>query len=173
MDSGAVERTVARMAREIVERSGGDGSVALMGIHRRGIQIAELLGREIETATGSRPPQGSIDITLYRDDLMAVAALPEVGETELPEGGIDGRTIILVDDVLFTGRTIRAALNELMDWGRPGRVLLAVLIDRGGRELPIQPDVVGRRIELLPDQRVDVRVPAIDGRLGVDLGGRG
>jgi pyrimidine operon attenuation protein / uracil phosphoribosyltransferase len=92
-----------------------------------------------------------------------------VGETELPPEGIDDRTVVVVDDVLYTGRTVRAALNELMDWGRPGRVLLCVLVDRGGRELPIQPDVVGRRVEILPGQTVEVLVPEIDGRLGVEV----
>lgn len=170
MDDTAVRRAVARMAREIVERNGGTDKLAVMGIHRRGIQIAELLRSEIEAAEGVDVPAGSIDISLYRDDLEAIGPRPIIGGSELPASGIDGRTIVLVDDVQFTGRTARAAINELMDWGRPGRILLCVLVDRGGRELPIQPDVVGRQVEVLePDQTVEVLVPELDGRLGVDI----
>jgi pyrimidine operon attenuation protein/uracil phosphoribosyltransferase len=170
MDDTAVRRAVARMAREIVEKSGGTQRLAVMGIHRRGIQIAELLRAEIESAEGARVPAGSIDISLYRDDLEEVGPRPIVGASQVPNSGIDGKTIVLVDDVQHTGRTARAAINELMDWGRPGRILLCVLVDRGGRELPIQPDIVGRHVEVLEDhQSVEVLVPELDGRLGVDL----
>ena len=170
MDDTAVRRAVARMAREIVERNGGTDKLAVMGIHRRGVQIAELLRAEIESAEGVDVPAGSIDISLYRDDLEAIGPRPIIGGTELPPAGIDDRTIVLVDDVQFTGRTARAAINELMDWGRPGRILLCVLVDRGGRELPIQPDVVGRQVEVLEaNQTVEVLVPELDGRLGVDI----
>lgn len=170
MDDIAVRRAVARMAREIVERNGGTEGLAVMGIHRRGVQIADLLRAEIESAEGVAIPSGSIDISLYRDDLEMIGPRPIIGGSELPASGIDGRTIILVDDVQFTGRTARAALNELMDWGRPDRILLCVLVDRGGRELPIQPDVVGRHVEVLTDQQtVEVLVPELDGRLGVDI----
>ena len=169
MDSTAVDRTLARMARELVERSQGTDGLVIMGIHRRGTQLASRLRAGILEAEGVEVPSGSVDITLYRDDLMAVGPRPVVGETVLPPDGIDDRTVVIVDDVLYTGRTIRAALNELMDWGRPGRVLLCVLVDRGGRELPIQPDVVGRRVEILPGQTVEVMVPELDGRLGVDI----
>lgn len=169
MDSAAVDRTLARMAREVVERAEGTDRLVLMGIHRRGTDLAARIRSEIRDAGGGEVPRGSLDITLYRDDLMAVGPRPVVGETELPPDGIDDRTVVVVDDVLFTGRTVRAALNELMDWGRPARVLLCVLVDRGGRELPIQPDVVGRRVEILQGQTVEVLVPGIDGRLGVDV----
>lgn len=170
MDEPAVLRAVARMAREIVEKVGGTDKMAVMGIHRRGVQIAELLRHEIESAEGVSIPAGSIDISLYRDDLEAIGPRPIIGGTELPPSGIDDRTIVLVDDVQYTGRTARAALNELMDWGRPGRILLCVLVDRGGRELPIQPDIVGRHVDVLePHQSVEVLVPDLDGRLGVDL----
>lgn len=169
MDPAAVERTLARMAREVVERAEGTQGLVLMGIHRRGTQLASRIRAGIQEAEGVEVPRGSLDITMYRDDLMAVGPRPVVGETELPPQGIDDRTVVVVDDVLYTGRTVRAALNELMDWGRPGRVLLCVLVDRGGRELPIQPDVVGRRVEILPGQTVEVLVPEIDGRLGVDV----
>lgn len=170
MDETAVRRAVARMAREILEKGGGTEGLAVMGIHRRGVQIAELLRMEIQAAEGTDVPAGSIDISLYRDDLEAIGPRPIVGASELPPSGIDGRTIVLVDDVQHTGRTARAAINELMDWGRPDRILLCVLVDRGGRELPIQPDVVGRHLDVLEDhQSVEVLVPELDGRLAVDL----
>jgi pyrimidine operon attenuation protein / uracil phosphoribosyltransferase len=169
MDPPAVERALSRMARELIERAGGTSDLVIMGIHRRGAQLATRLRSEIHEATGVEVAAGSLDITLYRDDLMAIGPRPVVGETVLPPSGIDERTVVIVDDVLYTGRTTRAALNELMDWGRPARVLLCVLVDRGGRELPIQPDVTGRRIEVLPGQTVDVLVPELDGRLGVEI----
>ena len=169
MDEQAVRRAVARMARELVEQNAGPGNLALLGIRRRGVQIADLLRSEIERAEGVTVPNGSLDITLYRDDLMAIGPRPVVGATVLPEGGVDERAVVIVDDVLFTGRTVRAALNELMDWGRPARVSLCVLVDRGGREFPIQPNVVGRVITVLPEQSVEVCVPDHDGRWGVDI----
>ncbi len=169
MREDAVERAVARMAREILERNEGTDRLALMGIHRRGVQIARLLKAEIERASGVRVPCGSIDITLYRDDLMVIGPRPVIGESKLPPGGIDDRAVVVVDDVIFTGRTARAAMNELMDWGRPSRIHYCVLVDRAGRELPIQPDVVGRALTALPHQRVDVLVPDVDGALGVDV----
>jgi pyrimidine operon attenuation protein / uracil phosphoribosyltransferase len=169
MDEADVRRAIARMAREIVERSGGTDRLMLMGIHRRGTDIAGLLAAEIASAEGEAPPQGSIDISLYRDDLEQIGPRPVVGGSELPLEGIDGRTVVIVDDVAYTGRTVRAALNELTDWGRPERILLCVLVDRGGRELPIQPDIVGRTVQALPHQRVEVLVPELDGQLGVEL----
>ena len=169
MDEAAVRRALARMAREIVEKNDGTGNMVLMGIHRRGDEIAGLLQEEIESAEGVKVPVGTLDITLYRDDLAAIGPRPVVGESELPADGIDDRAVVIVDDVLYTGRTARAALNELMDWGRPSRIWLCVLADRGGREIPVQPDVVGRRVEVGRGQRVEVLVPGLDGRLGVDV----
>lgn len=169
MDEADVRRAVARMAREIVERNGGTDDLVLMGIHRRGTQIADLLREEIERSEGVRIASGSIDITLYRDDLGVVGPRPVIGGSELPPHGIDGQNIVLVDDVAFTGRTVRAALNELGDWGRPRRILLCVLVDREGREIPIQPDITGSWVQVRENQRVDVLVPELDGRLGVDL----
>jgi len=169
MDEPAVQRALARMAREIVERNAGVERLVLVGIQRRGIQLAERIAAEIERAEGRRPPTGSLDITLYRDDLMAIGPRPVVGETRLPPGGIDGRTVVIVDDVCYTGRTARAAMDELADFGRPARILLCVLVDRGGRELPVHPDIVGRSMEAAPDERVDVLVPELDGRLAVEL----
>lgn len=164
-----VRRAIARMAREIVERNGGTDGLVLMGIHRRGTNIAAWIQAEIEAAEGVGIPSGSVDITLYRDDLAEIGPRPVVGGSELPPDGIDDRTVVIVDDVAYTGRTGRAALNELNDWGRPRRVLLCVLVDRGGRELPIQPDIVGRAFQVLPHQRVEVLVPEIDGQMGVEL----
>ncbi|RMH20915.1 MAG: bifunctional pyr operon transcriptional regulator/uracil phosphoribosyltransferase PyrR [Gemmatimonadetes bacterium] len=169
MDEAAVRRALARMSREIVELNEGTASLVLMGVRRRGVELAEFVRDEIERAEGVRVPQGTIDITLYRDDLLTVGPRPVVGETELPPEGVDERAVVLVDDVLFTGRTVRAALNELMDYGRPSRIYLCVLVDRGGRELPIAPDVVGREITVQADETVEVRVPRLDGSLGVDL----
>ena len=169
MSESDVQRAVARMAREIVERNGGTEGLVLLGIHRRGVQIAAMLRAEIEQAEGVQIPSGSIDISLYRDDLEVIGPRPIVAGSDLPTSGIDDQCVVLVDDVAYTGRTSRAALNEVSDWGRPSRVLLCVLVDRGGRELPIQPDINGRNVQVRAGQRVEVLVPEYDGRLGVDI----
>jgi pyrimidine operon attenuation protein/uracil phosphoribosyltransferase len=169
MDEAEVRREIARLAREIVERSGGTEDLVLMGVHRRGTQIAALIREEIEKSTGRPVSSGSIDITLYRDDLGTIGPRPVVGESELPVEGIDGKNVVLVDDVAYTGRTMRAAINELSDWGRPKRIQFCVLVDRGGRELPIQPDFTGKQVAVGEGQRVEVYVPDLDGKLGVDL----
>jgi pyrimidine operon attenuation protein / uracil phosphoribosyltransferase len=169
MDERAVHRAVARMAREIVERNAGVADMVLLGVQRRGVQLSQLIADEIEKAEGERPRSGTLDITLYRDDLTAIGPRPVLGETRLPPGGIDGRRVVIVDDVCYTGRTTRAALDELADFGRPARIYLCVLVDRGGRELPIQPDIVGRSVAASADQRVEVLVPDLDGRLAVEL----
>ena len=160
-DASQMRRTIRRMAGELVERERGLGALLLVGIRTRGVPLAEELAAEIEGMEGGEVPQGTLDITLYRDDLSTIAPQPVVRETTLP-GDIDGKIVVLCDDVLFTGRTIRAALDALMDFGRPRAVRLAVLVDRGGRELPIQGDVVGERIEAAPDQVVDVRFESTD-----------
>ena len=169
MGEADLRSEVARMAREIVEQIEGTDELVLMGVHRRGTHIAAMLQDEIEAAAGVKVPTGSIDITLYRDDLGVIGPRPVVGETALPSGGIDDQDVVLVDDVVYTGRTVRAALNELSDWGRPRRILLCVLVDRGGRELPLQPDMTGKKIDVLENQHVEVLVPDLDGRLAVDL----
>jgi pyrimidine operon attenuation protein/uracil phosphoribosyltransferase len=169
LDERAVERVLARMAREILEHVPDTARLVLIGIHRRGVQLAERLAGEIERAEGVQVATGSLDITLYRDDLMAIGPRPVVGETRLPPGGIDGRTVVIVDDVLFTGRTVRAALDELADFGRPQRILLSVLIDRDGRELPIHADIVGKSYSVAGGDRIEVLVPELDGRCGVEL----
>jgi pyrimidine operon attenuation protein/uracil phosphoribosyltransferase len=168
MDERAVERALARMAREVVEHNNGVAGLCVMGVQRRGVQLADLIASEIERAEGQRPPVGTLDITLYRDDLTAIGPRPVLGETRLPPGGIDGRHLVIVDDVLYTGRTARAALDELADFGRPARIWLCVLVDRGGRELPIQPDIVGRAIDVAPSEVIEVLVPDLDGRLAVE-----
>jgi pyrimidine operon attenuation protein/uracil phosphoribosyltransferase len=169
MDPPEVERVLARMAQEIVAHTGGSAGVVLVGIERRGVQLAQRIADAIAAAGGETPLTGSLDITLYRDDLMTVGPRPVVGQTRLPTGGIDGRHLVIVDDVLYTGRTVRAALDELADFGRPARILLAVLVDRGGRELPIQADVTGHRVDVPEGGIVEVLVPELDDRLGVDL----
>jgi pyrimidine operon attenuation protein/uracil phosphoribosyltransferase len=169
MDEASVQRALARIAREILERNGGPDGLVLVGIRRRGDLLARLLRDEIRAADGHEIPLGALDITLYRDDLATVGPRPLVGETQLPPGGIDGVTVVLVDDVLYTGRTVRAALNELADYGRPARIVLCVLVDRGGREIPVQADIVGRHVETIGNQRVEVRVPPLDPVLAVEL----
>ena len=169
LDDQSVRRMLARMAREVVEQVGRVEHLALIGIHRRGVDLAQWLAKEIERDEGMTVATGSLDITLYRDDLMAIGPRPVVGETRLPQQGIEGMTVVIVDDVLFTGRTVRAALDELTDFGRPKRILLCVLVDRGGRELPIHADIVGRIYTVDDKDRVEVLVPEVDGQLGVLL----
>ncbi|CAN5294551.1 bifunctional pyr operon transcriptional regulator/uracil phosphoribosyltransferase PyrR [soil metagenome] len=166
LDAAAVRDILAHMAAELVASWKGSGELVLLGIHRRGVQLAEILTERIRLQGVVDVAVGSLDITLYRDDLMTVGPRPVVGPTRLPDGGIDGRQVVIVDDVLYTGRTVRAALDELADFGRPRRILLCVLVDRGGRELPIQPDVVGLTVEE-GEGRVEVLVPDIDGELAV------
>jgi pyrimidine operon attenuation protein/uracil phosphoribosyltransferase len=163
LDARAFDRTLRRMADEIVELNNGIEGLVIVGIQRRGVQLAAQIVSTIAEREGVEVPQGALDITLYRDDLQTVGPRPLVGQTRIPVD-IDGTNIVIVDDVLYTGRTIRAALDELADFGRPRRIALAVLIDRGGRELPIQPDIVGKKITLESSQRVDVLVEELDGR---------
>lgn len=168
LDDKQVGRVVRRMATEIVELNRGAERVVLVGIRTRGVPLAELLAAELERLEGHEVPIGTLDITLYRDDLSTIAPQPVVRETSFP-GPIDGRILVLCDDVLFTGRTIRAALDALIDFGRPRAVQLAVLIDRGHRELPIQPDVVGRSVATGANDVIEVHFAAIDGDDGVEL----
>jgi pyrimidine operon attenuation protein/uracil phosphoribosyltransferase len=156
------------MSREIVEYADGTERLVLVGIRRRGVELASRLGQLIAHREGVTVPQGALDITLYRDDLETVGPRPIVGETHLP-GNLEGKCIVIVDDVLYTGRTVRAAMDQLADFGRPARVGLCVLVDRGGRELPIQADIVGERVEVRPRDRVDVLVNERDGRDAVEL----
>ena len=150
------------MAVEILELAADTDTLVLVGIQRRGVELADRLARAIERDEGVTVPRGALDITLYRDDLETVGARPVVGETRLP-GDLTGRHVVIVDDVLYTGRTVRAALDELADFGRPRRISLCVLVDRGGRELPIQADIVGKTVKTAHGDRVDVRVSELDG----------
>ena len=167
MDDRALARTLARMATEIIERAHGTDGLVLVGIQRRGVELAARIRALIAQSETVQVPLGKLDITLYRDDLQTVGPRPVVGETSLPD--LDGRTVAIVDDVLYTGRTVRAALDECSDFGRPRRILLCVLIDRGGRELPIQADIVGTSVSTGPGDRVDVLVSELDTRDGVEL----
>ena len=156
-------RTLRRMASEIVEHHPGLSGVVLVGVRSRGVPLAVRLARLAGDLAGGRtPPVGALDITLYRDDLTALGPHPILRGTDIP-GSIDDRTVILVDDVLYTGRTVRAALDELIDFGRPARIELAVLVDRGRRELPIQPDYVGKQVTTRLDENVQVSVEEQDG----------
>jgi pyrimidine operon attenuation protein/uracil phosphoribosyltransferase len=163
MDAAAVDRALTRMAHEILEGNGGSDRLALVGIRSRGVPLARRLAARIEAIEGVRVPFGIIDITLYRDDLDTSPDRPEVHGTEIPFD-VHDMTIVIVDDVLFTGRTVRAALDALVDFGRPRRVRLAVLVDRGHRELPIRPDHVGKNLPTSLDQSVRVRLSESDGR---------
>ena len=163
LDARAMDRMLRRMADEIVELNEGTDNLIIVGIQLRGVQLAARIVSSIRDRESADVPSGALDITLYRDDLQTVGPRPVGGPTNLP-WSIEGKHVVIVDDVLYTGRTIRAALDELADFGRARRIGLAVLIDRGGRELPIQPDVVGRAVEVGTDQRVDVMVSEIDGK---------
>ena len=163
LDARAMSRALQRMAVEILELAHGTDALVLIGIQRRGVELAQRLAKLIEKEEGVMVPQGALDITLYRDDLQTVGPRPVVGETHLP-GDLTGKHAVIVDDVLFTGRTVRAALDELADFGRPERISLCVLIDRGGRELPIQADIVGKAVKAAKDERVEVLVQELDGQ---------
>ena len=156
LDSAGIVRALKRIAHEIVERNAAVGEVVLVGIRTAGVPLAERLAGFIRDTGELKASTGAIDITLYRDDVFEGLPKPEVGVTTLPEHTAAGKTVILVDDVLYTGRTIRAALDALMDFGRPRAVQLAVLLDRGHRELPIQPDYVGLKVETTRTQSVKV-----------------
>ena len=170
LDARAVDRTLRRMADEILELNDGTDQLLIVGIQRRGVQLADRIAALINEREGGAVPRGALDITLYRDDLQTIGPRPVVGATHLP-WRLDGHCVVIVDDVLYTGRTVRAALDELADFGRPARIGLAVLVDRGGRELPIHADVVGKRVEVAPGDRVDVLVQELDGRDAVVIVG--
>lgn len=162
LDAKAVARTLRRMADEIVEHFDGTQGVVLVGIQRRGVQLSSRIADILQEREGSPIPRGALDITLYRDDLQTVGPRPVVGKTELPLT-LDGRHVVIVDDVLYTGRTVRAALDELADFGRPASIALAVLVDRGGRELPIHADIVGKTLSVPKGSHIDVLVSELDG----------
>jgi pyrimidine operon attenuation protein/uracil phosphoribosyltransferase len=163
MDATRMKRAISRLASEIVEENHGADDLYLVGIRRRGVPLAERLADKIEAVEGKRPMYGILDITLYRDDLSTVGANPIVNRTEL-EDDIGNKIVVLVDDVLYTGRTIRAALDQLMDFGRPRKVQLAVLVDRGRehRELPIQADFVGKSVPTKSSEIIKVMLKEYD-----------
>ena len=169
MDADQIRRAITRLGHEIVERHGGTDGLVLIGIQRRGVVLAQRLADAIAEAERVRVPVGALDISLYRDDLSELASYPIVRSTELPID-INDRTVVLIDDVLFTGRTVRAAMDALIDFGRPRAIRLAVLVDRGHRELPIRADHVGRNLPTARAERVNVHVQELDGVDEVELG---
>ena len=174
MDAERMSRSLARIAHEILERNRGIEELAFVGIRTRGVPLAKRLAHSVGEISNSEIPTGALDITLYRDDLMrhAVGAQPFVRRTEIPFS-IDEKRILLVDDVLYTGRTIRAALDALIEFGRPRAIQLVVLVDRGHRELPIKADYVGKNLPTSPEESVQVRLLEIDGQDEVVLEGGG
>ena len=161
MSATEIDRTLQRLAHEIVEKSGGTANLALIGIRRRGVPLAQRIAKAMRGIDGVDVPVGTLDITLYRDDLSKVAQHPVLHSSEIPFV-VDDKDLILVDDVLYTGRTIRAAMNGLFDQGRPQRVRLAVLIDRGHRELPIEASFVGRHVQTSSNEIIEVRLSEVD-----------
>jgi pyrimidine operon attenuation protein/uracil phosphoribosyltransferase len=168
LDHDDMRRTLVRIAHEIVEKN-PDGAIALIGIHRRGALLAQRLHALTSELLDTSVPLGFVDISFYRDDLAIRQNAPIVHATQL-DFSVEGRTIVIVDDVLYTGRTVRSAIDEVFDYGRPARVQLAVLVDRGHRELPIRPDYVGKNLPTSHDQRVNVHVKEVDGHDEVTVG---
>lgn len=156
-----IRRAITRIAHEVAERNEGVRNVVLVGVRRRGVPLAHRIAAALADFEGERVPVGTLDITLYRDDLGLRGPAPIVRSTNLP-GDINGRVVVLVDDVLYTGRTVRAALDALADFGRPARIQLAVLIDRGHRELPIRADFVGKNVPTASDERIETRLSEVD-----------
>jgi pyrimidine operon attenuation protein/uracil phosphoribosyltransferase len=172
LDAEEIRRALSRIAHEILERTHGGNQIILLGIPTRGVPLAHRLAALIGEFEGLKVPCGSLDVTMHRDDLRLHPARA-LGRTELPPDGVDGKTVVLVDDVLFSGRTVRAALDALNDLGRPQSVQLAVLVDRGHRELPIRPDYVGKNLPTSPREVVHVQLAEVDGQDGVMISGEG
>ena len=162
VDADGLRRIVTRIAHEIVERNKGVGDLVLVGIRRRGVPLATRMAEKIKEFEGQAPHEGSLDITLYRDDLSTVSHQPVVGTSEIPVD-INNKVVVLVDDVLYTGRTVRAAMDALIDFGRPRAIQLAVVIDRGHRELPIRADYVGKNVPTSRKEVIGVKLLEIDG----------
>ncbi len=169
MDTDQIRRAIKRIAHEIVERNTGVKNIVAVGIRRRGVYLAERIATYLETIEGEEVPTGILDITLYRDDFQTMTSKPVIGKTEI-KVDITNKVIVLVDDVLYTGRTVRAALDELIDFGRPRQIQLAVLVDRGHREFPIKADYVGKNIPTSEREQVEVHLREFDGEDEVILG---
>lgn len=167
-DSPAIERMLARIAHEIIEKNENLDNVALVGVLRRGVPLAERIAENVERFEGARLPVGKLDITLYRDDLSELSDMPTIKGSEI-DFDINGKIIIIVDDVIFTGRTVRAAIDALFDIGRPKRIQLVSLIDRGHRELPIKPDYVGKNIPTSLSEKIALKIPPFDNELSVEI----
>ncbi len=168
MDEAAVHRALRRISYEMIERNRGAANLVLIGIHRRGVPLAAIIAENIKKTESTDVPVGALDITLYRDDLVEKTEDPIVGETEIPSD-ITGKDVVLVDDVLFTGRTVRAAIDALIERGRPASVQLAILCDRGHREFPIRADYIGKNIPTSKSELVVVRIPPFDDEVCVEL----
>ena len=168
MDSSSVKRSLVRIAHEITEKNRGTENLVLIGIRRRGLPLAEEISKNIGIFEESAPPVGELDIRHYRDDLIKNSELPVVEPTALPFD-VTGKNIVLVDDVIYTGRTVRAAIEAVFALGRPARIQLAVLVDRGHRELPIRPDFVGKNVPTANNEVISVQIPEYDGKLCVEL----
>ena len=168
MDEAAVHRALRRISYEMIERNRGAANLVLIGIHRRGVPLAAMIAENIKKTESTDVPVGALDITLYRDDLIEKTADPVVGETDIPSDST-GKDVVLVDDVLFTGRTVRAAIDALIERGRPASVQLAILCDRGHREFPIRADYIGKNIPTSKAELVVVRIPPFDDELCVEL----
>jgi pyrimidine operon attenuation protein/uracil phosphoribosyltransferase len=162
MDSETVSRTISRISNQILERNKGPSEIVVIGIRTRGIHIAERIVNQIEKLEGIRPPLGTLDITLYRDDFRRKSEWPKVQKTHIPFS-VEDKNVILVDDVIYTGRTTRAAIEAIMDYGRPASIQLVAFVDRGHRELPIQADYVGSKIVTLQSETVEVHLQETDG----------
>jgi pyrimidine operon attenuation protein/uracil phosphoribosyltransferase len=162
LDAASIDRSLTRIAHEILERNKGLSAIGLVGVQTRGVPLARRLAARLFAIEGNEPPVGVLDINLYRDDLSRIGDHPILRRTEIPFD-LDDAVVILVDDVLFTGRTVRAALDALMDLGRPRQIQLAVLVDRGHRELPVRADFVGKNLPTAETERVDVRLTETDG----------
>lgn len=167
LSADELRRTVTRIASQVVEKSGNPSQLVLMGIYTRGVYLAELLARQIQALEQVSVPVGALDITFYRDDLDQIGVRTPA-KTEIPFD-LTGKTVVLVDDVIYKGRTVRAALNAVNEYGRPAAIWLAVLVDRGHRELPIQPDFTGKKLPTAKEEQVKVYLQDMDGRDGVEL----
>lgn len=163
MDSETIDRTIVRITSEILEKNKGAKDLVIIGIRTRGVHVAERIANRINKLEKIEPPMGTLDITLYRDDLRRKTEWPKVEKTEIPFS-VEDKEVILVDDVIYTGRTTRAALEEIMDFGRPSSIQLATIVDRGHRELPIQPDYVGIKVDTLRSEKVRVHLEETDGK---------